>query len=466
MSLAALLLEHPSADDTPLLHTIGETVTAGEARAKTRALAAQLSSRGIRPGHAVAVQMPNGPEVVIAMSAIWLAGAVFVPLNPRHPRAEVDRVVDAVRPTAILRGRDPLLLDGGRTYEGDSAFVLWTSGTTGNPKPVLHTHTAYLELIDRVLAPLRAQPPRKGHDPSPNLIPVSLALNAGIYNVLFGLRAGAPLVIMDRFEASTFATLVRRHGIRSTVAPPAAIAMLNDEPSVTDLSPLKYVRSITAPLSPLQARRFTERFGAFVLNSYGQAEIGEVIGWTAKDAKEHPEKVGAIGRPHAGVDLRFSAEGELLVRPPNMAAGYASGGDLGDRLDPDGFLRTGDIAHLDEDGFVWLDGRLGDLINRGGNKVFPAEVEEVLLLSTSIREVAVVGVPDDRLGEVPVAFFVASGSVDAQALTAHCREHLVPYKVPVAFERVETLPRTEVGKVLRRELVARYASVGGPAVSR
>lgn len=458
MSLAALLLEHPFPDEQPLLHTIDESLTAGEARGRARDLARHLSEAGVRPGQAVAVQLPNGPDVVVAMTAIWLAGAVFVPVNPRHPPAEVDKVLTAVGSAAIVRPNGTVALDDGRTYGDDTAFVLWTSGTTGNPKPVLHTHTAYLELIDRVLAPLRAKPPREDREPSPNLIPVSLALNAGIYNVLFGLRAGAPLVIMDRFDTSTFATLVQRFGIRSTVAPPAAMAMLNDDPAVTDLAPLKYVRSITAPLSPLQAKRFTEKFGAFVLNSYGQAEIGEVIGWTAKDAKEHPQKVGAIGRPHAGVDLRLSPEGELLVRPPNMAAGYASGGELDDRLDEDGFLRTGDIAQIDDDGFVWLDGRVSDLINRGGNKVFPAEVEEVLCLSPSVREAAVVGVPDDRLGEVPVAFLVTDGPVDADALASHCREHLVAYKVPVGFRRIDALPRTEVGKVLRRGLAARYES--------
>ncbi len=460
MSLAELLLEHPFPDHQPLLHTIHQSVTAGDARERARELAERICSLGVRPGQAVAVQLPNGPSVVVAMTAIWLARAVFVPVNPRHPSAEVDKVLRSVAPAAIIDGAGARSLGGGRTYADDVAFVLWTSGTTGQPKPVLHTHTAYLELIDRVLEPLRASPPRAGHEPSPNLIPVSLALNAGIYNALFGLRAGAPLVIMDRFETATFATLVRRFGIRSTVAPPAAITMLNDDAAVTDLAPLKYVRSITAPLSPLQARRFTEKFGAFVLNSYGQAEIGEVIGWTAKDAKEHPEKLGAIGRPHAGVDLRLSPEGELLVRPPNMAAGYAGGGELSDRLSEDGFVRTGDIARIDSDGFVWIEGRVSDLINRGGNKVFPDEVEEVLRLSPSVREAAVVGVADDRLGEVPVAFVVTSSTLDAEALAAHCREHLVAYKVPVAFRRIDALPRTEVGKVLRRDLAATWQRGG------
>jgi long-chain acyl-CoA synthetase len=469
--LAALLMDHPFADDEGLLFTVDESMTAGEARAAARARADELKGLGVEPGSAVAVALPNGPDVVTTMTAVWLAGGVFVPVNPRYPETEVARVLDATDPAAIVRADGVTRRDAQRSYDDGVAFVLWTSGTTGAPKAILHTHRAYLELLDRVLGPLRAgagsrDPDRK---PSPNLIPVSLALNAGIYNVLFGLRAGAPLVIMDRFEPEMFAELVRRFEIRSTVLPPAAIAMLSDDPNVTDLTPLRYVRSITAPLSPLQARRFTSKFGAPVLNSYGQAEIGEVIGWTAADAKVHPDKVGAIGRPHGGVDIRISDDegrtlatdeiGTLLVRPPNMAAGYATGEELRDRVDADGYVNTGDLARVDADGFVWIEGRAGDLINRGGNKVFPEQVEEVLCLAPGVSEAAVVGVPDERLGEVPVAFVV--GDATDEELIALCREHLVPYKVPVAFERVDELPRTEVGKVLRRELVNRYQRRGG-----
>ena len=272
---------------------------------------------------------------------------------------------------------------------------------------------------------------------------------------------------MDRFSTTEFATLVRRFSIRSTVLPPAAMVMLADDDDVADLAPLRYVRSITAPLSPLSARRVTAKFGVTVLNSYGQAEVGEVIGWTAADAHEHPDKVGG-GRPHAGVGIKVTAEdgtvapegstGELLVRPPRMASGYAGGENLDDRIDQEGYVRTGDYAHVDEDGFVWIEGRVSDLINRGGNKVFPEQVEEVLRLSPNVREAAVVGVPDDRLGEVPVAYVVGSASGDE--LERLCRDHLVPYRIPVAFHHIDALPRSEVGKILRRALVGRDARVG------
>jgi acyl-CoA synthetase (AMP-forming)/AMP-acid ligase II len=126
---------------------------------------------------------------------------------------------------------------------------------------------------------------------------------------------------------------------------------------------------------------------------------------------------------------------------------------IDERLDAEGYLDTGDLARVDDDGFVWIEGRAGDLINRGGNKVFPDAVEEVLRVSSAVDDVAVVGAPDDRLGEVPIAFLVGRPVPD-EALLALCREHLVAYKVPMAFHWIDKLPRSEVGKVLRNNLVA------------
>jgi long-chain acyl-CoA synthetase len=446
MGLADLLLEHPFADDEELLFTLNQSVTKAAARDRVGEIAEQLK---VNPGQAVAVQLPNGPDLVCTIAAIWTRGAVHVPLNERLPQAEIDAILADTGAVALIDHEGTHRLKGMFTYPDDVAFIVWTSGTTGAPKPIFHTHSAYLELLDRVLTPLRGRGERSS-PPTPNLIPVSMALNAGLYNCLFGLRAGAAVVMMDRFTPLEFAELVGRFQIRSTVLPPAAMVMLA-ESDVTSLSPLKYVRSITAPLSPLSAQRFSDRFGCFVLNSYGQAEMGEVIGWTAADAREHPEKIGAAGRPLPGVRIRIDDEGHLLVCPPNAALG------IDDRRDESGFIDTGDIARIDDDGFVWIDGRVSDLIIRGGNKVFPDSVEEVLRLHPAVRDVSVVGVPDDRLGEVPVAFVVGSEIADEE-LESHCREFLVAYKIPVAFRHVNELPRSEVGKVLRRELINQWIS--------
>ena len=450
MTLSALLLDHPFGDDEGLLFTIDGSITAGEARARVAELVPQLP---IEPGQAVAVMLPNGPDLVCTMAAIWEAGGVYVPVNPRLPQVEIDHVVADTR--AGAHGHGVRHRAGGRR----GPHVPRRRGVRGLdlrhhwPSQADPAHPHRLPRAARPRAPPAAggQRGRSARTPSPNLIPVSMALNAGIYNSMFGLPAGAALVIMDRFEPAAFAELVGRFGIRSTVLPPAAMAMLTDS-DVTDLAPLKYVRSITARSAPLQAQRFVAKFGeVYILNSYGQAEMGEVIGWTAADAKAFPEKVGAAGRPHKGVGIRVDDDGHLLVRPPNAAVG------IDERRDADGFIDTGDLARIDDDGFVWIEGRAGDLINRGGNKVYPEAVEEVLRLHPSVSEASVVGVPDDRLGEVPVAFLVGD-PVDAEQLVAHCREHLVPYKVPADFRWIDALPRSEVGKVLRRELVESYTA--------
>jgi acyl-CoA synthetase (AMP-forming)/AMP-acid ligase II len=433
-SLADLLFapDPPVDAGAPVLYVGDEVHSWAEIRDRAQAVAA-----GVEPGRPVPVMLPNGAELVATLFGVWRGGGVYVPLNPRS--GPDDRA--HARSAAAAAAAD---------LPADAALIQFTSGTTGRPKPVVLTHGGVLTLLDGVIAKLRGggRPPA-GRAPMPNLIPVSLSLWAGIYNALFALRVGAPAVVMDGFEPAELVRLVRRHGIRSTVLPPAAMVALVDDPDITDLAPLRFVRSITAPLSPLQARRFRDRFGIAVLNSYGQTEIGgEIVGWNAADSRDFGEpKLGSVGRPHAGVEVRVGPDGELEVRTPALAAG-----DLSDRLTADGWFRTGDVGRVDEDGFVWIEGRVSDMINRGGLKVHPDHVEEVLRLDPGVADAAVVGEADDRLGEVPVAYVVAAPgglAPTSDGLSGLCRAHLAPYKVPVRFELVDALPRNEVGKLQR-----------------
>ncbi|WP_334145037.1 class I adenylate-forming enzyme family protein [Rhabdothermincola sp.] len=465
VTLGDLLPDPPEPPDRPLVH-IGERIwRAAELSATAAALTEQLRAQGIGGGDRVGVSLPNGGELVATLFGVWRAGATYVPLNPRAPVAERERLAEAAGTVATVRLRDgvPAVERIARSRpqprSAEVALVQFTSGTTGPPKPVPLRHDTVLSLIDGVLAKLGVVPGERRHEaPMPNLVPVSLSLWAGLYTVLFAFRVGAPVVVMEQFEPSLFAELVRRHEIRSTVLPPAALCALADDPTIGDLSPLRFVRSITAPLSPSEARRFTDRFGVTVLNSYGQTELGgEIIGWNAADARAHgTDKLGSIGRPHDGVEVRIDG-GELCVRTAAMRAGGVAV-DLSDRLTSDGWLRTGDLAHIDDDGFVWIDGRVSDLINRGGFKVFPADVEEVIRSSGAVADVAVVGVPDRRLGEVPVAFVVPRNWPPppdlAASLVAHCRNELVAYKVPAHVVPVRALPRNEIGKVRRGELIS------------
>lgn len=416
-SLADLL---PPAGDEVCIHAPDGEWTRARLQQRVAELAATLP---IEPNIAFGVSRPNGGELIASMFAVWRAGGVLVPINPRLTATEVARIEETVV---------------GQRHDDGVAIVSFTSGTTGPPKPVPLLHERILEGLDQVLSTLRAKPgPRT---PMPNLVPVSLSLWAGIYQVLFAFNLGAPVVVMDTFDTTEFRDLVQRFDIRSTVLPPAAMVMLTEDERITELAPLRYVRSISSPLSPLQARRFRDRFGITVLNGYGQTELGgEVVGWSAADSKAFgDDKLGSVGRPHAGVEVRTDdGSGELHVRIPGRYDEWQS---------------TGDVARIDEDGFVWIEGRVSDMVNRGGLKVHPAEIEEVLRLSPAVTDAAVVGAPDDRLGEVPVAFVVESSPVGDDVLEALCRERLAPYKVPVRYIRIDALPRNEAGKVLKRDL--------------
>ncbi|MCT7661219.1 class I adenylate-forming enzyme family protein [Mycobacterium deserti] len=479
MSLADLLTDLPEI----AVHTPAADITRTSLVASANRLGAVLGEAGLATGQVVAAMLPNDATTVAALFGTWRAGGVYTPLNPRAADAEVASQLDALCPVAVITtpalahrfsasgltvvtgddldwkstpsGRLPAVP---RQYDSDVALLQFTSGTTGPPKPVPLRHTTVLDLIDRLLSKLRgakSSAAKPNRAPMPNLVPLSLSLWAGIYQVLFAFRAGSGVVLMDRFSPPEFAALVARHQLRSTVLPPAALTMLLHEESVTELTPLKIVRSITAPLSPVQARRFRDRFGVIVLNSYGQTELGgEVVGWSAADAREWGEtKLGSVGRPLPGIDVTITDD-EVMVRTPTTAARKIDPAFL-DRLTDDGWFHTGDLGWFDEDGFLWLDGRVSDMINRGGLKVFPGTVEDVLLAADGVREAAVVGVPDERLGEVPWAFVARTEKgLTEDDLISWCRQRLTPYRVPARVVFVEALPRNDVGKVVKRELAS------------
>lgn len=494
-TLLNLLTDFPATEDATVLHAPDRTMTLRELRHAVESVAAALAAAGVGPGVPVGGLVGSGPTGVVCMFAVWAAGGVYVPVNRRGTPAEVARLIDET-PVELLVGAASDLgrqtadiamvridetawradvtrpIDVATTgYDPEIALVLRTSGTTGRPKAVQLRHRSTIDALDSSLRKLRRRPnavAERRSTPRLNLIPLSLALWAGIFNTLFSLRAGYGVVLLDRFTPEALATTVRRHGITSTVLAPAMITALCDSDEVSSLDPLRIVRSITAPLSPAVARRFHERFGVLVLNSYGQTELGgEVVGWTVDDIRAFgADKLGAAGRPYDDVDVRVldddggevaaGEQGHIHIRSPFRMRGYASrDGESGpdDRL-VDGFLRTGDIGRLDADGFLWIEGRVSDMINRGGLKIFPDEVEEVLRRHPGVRDAAVAGVPDTRLGEVPCAWIVPAGpdAPDSAALTTWCREHLAPYKIPVHYTVLDRLPRSDVGKVLRREL--------------
>jgi acyl-CoA synthetase (AMP-forming)/AMP-acid ligase II len=545
-------MSHLTLSHLTLSHLTLSHLTLGELTAAAARLADAL---GDVAGYPVACVVDGGASALTAMFATWLAGGVFLPVSARLPDPELAAYLRHPCPAVVISpaGHEaripaglPCLVEHeprrwtpagpaaspcGEPLPPGTALVMRTSGTTGTAKPVLLRHAGVRDGIDTVIAQLRgrakpspAAAPSPAATPSPatatpdppmpNLVPVSLALWAGLWNALFAFRVGAPAVLLDRFDPAQFALLVQKFSIRSTILAPAMMTMLGDSPDVTSLAPLRYVRSITAPLTPGQARRFRDRFGVQVLNCYGQTELGgEVVGWTAADLREFGDrKLGAVGRPHAGVTVRVLGQdvsqeagelpsgqiGEIWIRSP-FAAGQALQAPQTPQASQthqltqapqtaptvpaptvpapavpapavpapavpapavpaaaDGFLRTGDLGRLDDDGFLWIEGRTSDVINRGGLKILPQEVEETLRRHPQIADACVAGVPDERLGEVPVAWIRALPGTrpEENDLRAFTRQALAAYKVPVAVRLVEDFPRNEIGKVLRRELAA------------
>jgi long-chain acyl-CoA synthetase len=490
--LAAFLFDHPASPDGPIASWLDGQMTLAEMQQAAVGVADALRECGVGKGQPVAHIVESGATALSVMFGVWLVGAVYVPINGRLTEAEIIAQITDTEPAAVVARRawhtdatvawvthapdwDWVTRAARRRWQGEpspagTALVMRTSGTTGTAKPVLLRHDGVAEGIDTVLSSLRAKratDTKPARAAMPNLIPTSLALWAGIWNVLFALRAGSPVVLMDRFDTVEFATLVRRHAIRSTVLAPAMMAMLTEDPRVDKLAPLTMVRSVTAPLTPHQARAFKAKFGVGIMNCYGQTELGgEVVGWTAEDMREHgDDKLGSVGRAHDGIEIRVlddagedlaTAEvGEIWIRSP-----YASRDAAVNERRVDGYLRTGDIGHLDSEGFLWLEGRASDVINRGGLKVLPHEIEEQLCARPEVAEACVAGVPDIRLGEVPVAWVRAApgATVEPDALLAGLRDTLAGYKVPVHIEVVSELPRNEIGKVLRRTLVEQWSA--------
>jgi len=501
-TLLSLLTDLPVTDDTTVLHSPGQTMSVHELRRAVESVASALAEAGVGVGVPVGGLVGSGPSGVVSMFAVWAAGGVYVPINQRSTPAEVAQLIGET-PVELLLGAEGDLARqtadlamvrfdettwqatvlrtvtaAAASYDPEVALVLRTSGTTGRPKAVQLRHGGTIDALDSSLRKLRrrsAATPERRATLRMNLIPLSLALWAGIFNTLFSLRAGYGVVLLDSFTPVALVEAVRRHGITSTVLAPAMITALCDSDAIDSIEPLRIVRSITAPLSPATARRCHDRFGVLVLNSYGQTELGgEVVGWTVDDIREFgTDKLGAVGRPYDDVDIRIlddgghevagDEQGHIHIRSPFRMRGYASRDAAPDPADDnrfvDGFLQTGDIGRLDPDGFLWIEGRMSDMINRGGLKIFPDEVEEVLRRHDSVRDAAVAGVPHPRLGEVPYAWVVPVGPdvPSGEALAAWCRDHLAPYKVPVEYTVIEQLPRSDVGKVLRRTLRATVA---------
>lgn len=356
--------------------------------------------------------MPNTPEAVARYHGTLRKGGVVVPLNP------------ALAPREVEQRRRPF------TPRKDSAVVLFTSGTTGEPKRVELSRAT----LERNAAAVVEALGIVETDVVFGAVPLSHVFGmTGCMNAAF--HAGACVALVERFDADAALETVEREGVSVFLGVPAMLAALlraSDDSGRAPRMRIAHVGGAPLPLSLLRA--FERRFGAIVLEGYGMTEVGGAV---AVSRHDRPRKPGSVGQAVAGQRIQVAADGELLV---------------------DG-LATGDIGRVDDDGYVFLLDRKKHVILRGGYTVYPREVEDALCSHPAVREAAVVGVPDETVGEEVAAFVV--GSADPEDVRAYARERLAGYKYPRLVVVLDALPRGATGKADRAALVRLAADAKG-----
>ncbi|MFF1283947.1 long-chain fatty acid--CoA ligase [Streptomyces sp. NPDC058299] len=449
--------------------------------------AGALRRHGIGRGDRVAVLLPNGPDFPVVYFAVLALGAAVVPVHTLFSRDEVEYILrdsgaralvclperaEWFRSTvACLTARQ--LADGVPVTEVDCAgdeiaLVLYTSGTTGRPKGVMLSHAGVLGNIDTTLVSPFAF---TGDDVLYGCLPLSHTFGQ-ICGMGVTLRAGATLVLVERFEATAALRDMSAHGCTVLMGVPTMYrALLDADAPGLPMPRLNRAYCGGASLPVRTLREFTARFGCEVYEGYGLTETSPVV------AYNHPGEApaaGTVGRPIDGVEVRIadlrvedSVErlpegriGEVLVRGPGVMRGYLGLPEETGQAVVDGWFRTGDLGRIDDDGRLVLVDRKKDMLIRGGYNVYPREVEEVLVHHPHVAQVAVVGVPDDRLGQEVCAVVVPRTGVrpDAGDITAWARERLAAYKYPRRVEFVDHLPLGASGKVLKRALVTRLTT--------
>ena len=483
---------------TDALEFEGRWMTWGQlARAKSE-LERHLAPLG-RSGR-VAVLMRNRPEIVGAILACISQGQCLVTINPVYPDDQVaEDLLDVEAPVIIACSRDwqragvratalatgalclevrvdeeaSVRLEGGpsqplasfrRAFAPGVAVEMLTSGTTGRPKRIPLRADAYEKAL---LGAALFEGGRKADDPPQLRSGVSLLSNSfahisGLMSSVNFVLAGRKACLLDRFKVSEYVDALRRHRPKVAGAPPAALRMLMDaRPDPDVFSSVLAFRTGTAPLDPDLADAFYETYGVPVLQNYGATEFGGVAGWTMADFKEHRvDKRGSVGRLNPGVEGRaVDPETKAPLAPGDAGVLQLKGKSIGGGAD---WVTTTDLAVVDDDGFVFILGRSDSAIIRGGFKIHPEDVIQALEAHPAVREAAVVGVPDARLGQVPVAACVlaADGAVTEEDLLQFVRGRLAPYQVPTRLKILVDLPRTVSMKVSQPDLRALFANDG------
>jgi fatty-acyl-CoA synthase len=442
------------------VESAGREWTYAELDARSDELAASLTH-----GSRVSTLTGNSAEHVVTFFACAKAGAILHPISWRLAPAEVAYQLDDAQPDLFLvedehrtladaalglasvRPRSEPAIGSPRVpLPDDPLLLIYTSGTTGKPKGALLTHAnCFWTNLSFDLA--------TGLAADDVVLQVLPQFHCGGWNVqpLLAWWKGARVVLERGFDAGRALELIEQRGVTTMMGVPANYLFMAEHARFADadLSTLRLAVVGGAPMPVALLDTWAAR-GVDIVQGYGLTEAApNVLCLPPQDARR---KAGSAGRPYPYVECRLSDEGELLVRGPNVFPGYWRDGEATAAVFRNGWLATGDLAERDEDGDYWIRGRLKDLVVSGGENVYPAEIEAVLHEHPDVVEAAVVGAPDERWGEVCVAFVVLRAEVGEDELTAHCRERLAGFKVPKSFQVVDELPRNSLGKVVKGEL--------------
>ncbi|SBS79119.1 Long-chain fatty-acid CoA ligase [uncultured Mycobacterium sp.] len=451
-----------------------------------------LVAHQIGPGASVGIYMRNRPGPVVALAVSLATRRPLVVLNPDFPDATVGDDVTALRPAAVVA--DPIdwsrpavraavaeagalgvrvdlsaaagdvvqvaveRTGGADVAIGDMAVAIMmpTSGTTGPPKRI---PLRYSEIESALRGAQQHYMNGSARDASVRGAGVQICALpptniSGLWALVTVLSGGGQILLQDRFEPEAWSQAVAQYRPRSMSLPPAALRMILDAGIPPErLSSLKAVWAGAAPVGSDLADAFQNAYGCPVLLSYGATEFtGGITGWSLHDwAQWKDTKRGSVGRTHPGVEISVidPDSGQLVTAGQQgilqVRSAQAAGGDSR-------WVRTNDLGRVDGDGFVWIHGRADDVINRGGFKIFPAEIEDCLESHPLVREAVAFGVDDVRLGQVPVAVVVVSADVDPADLVAWVKSRLPAYKAPVTVRVTDAIPRNSAMKVLRTQV--------------
>jgi acyl-CoA synthetase (AMP-forming)/AMP-acid ligase II len=464
----------------------GREMTAWALETGIRRLAGGLVARGLGKGDVVAILAPNCPEYAVVFHGVAFAGATVTTINPTYTAPEVAHQLedsgarllvtipafletakaafageivvigdaDGATPLAALMGA-PLADQVPVDAAVDVVVLPYSSGTTGLPKGVRLTHRNLVANVDQCLAVIGCNPGEwsVGFLPFFHIYGQTVLMN-------MHLAAGAGVVTMPRFDLQQFLTLASVHRTPTLFsAPPVAVALAK-HPLVAefDLSCVERFFSGAAPLGGDVGDAVAERLGCLSVQGYGMTEMSPVSHATPRGQA----RKGSVGLTLPSTECRIVVDGrdaepgeagELWVRGPQVMVGYHNRPEAtAATLTEDGWLKTGDLAEIDGEGFVFIRDRLKELIKVKGFQVAPAEVEAALLTSPLVKDAAVKGVPDDEAGEVPVAFVVPAEGAEEAAIRAHLAKQLAHYKLPKSITFIEAIPKSASGKILRRML--------------